>query len=111
MTEQNLISIIEIAANHGCPRQSIHKIIKRLGIDTVKVPTESSRGQKASHITMRDYTILEQYLAHPNQKTAQQDVSHGFFYLLLLEPDLDPGRFKVGFATNRVTVKSGVWPS
>ena len=102
MTTQNLISIIEIAANYGRRRQTIHKIIKRLGIDTVKVKasSEGARGQKLSHITMEDYTRLQQYLVPPKANTADQNVSHGIFYLLLLEPDFDPGRFKVGFATD-----------
>lgn len=102
MTTQNLISIIEIAANHGRHRQTIHKIVKRLGIDTikVKVSNEGARGQKLSHITIEDYTRLQQYLAPIKQNAADNNVSHGIFFLLLLEPNFDPGRFKVGFATD-----------
>ena len=100
MAKQDLISIIEIAKNHGRRSQSIHKIVKRLGITTTKLASTASRGQKVSHITREAYEELERHLTPPKQETSNQDESYGVFYLVLLEPSLDPGRFKVGFATN-----------
>lgn len=100
MTEQGLISLGDIAKSHSQRRQAIHKIVKRLGITTVKVTSENARGQKVSCITMEDYTKLEQYLTQPRQENKSQDESGGVFYLVLLEPELDPGRFKVGFTAD-----------
>lgn len=100
MSQKNLISIGEIAGNHGRRRESVHNIVKRLGIETVKVKDANARGQKVSCITMEDYALLERHLTNSPPGDADRAVSHGGFYLALLEPDLDPGRFKVGFATD-----------
>ena len=100
MLDKNLISIGEIATNHGRLRQSVHNIVKRLGIDTVKVARANARGQKMSGITMEDYRLLEQHLADSTQKTGDNAAFRGVFYLAQIEPTLDRGRFKVGFATD-----------
>ena len=100
MAEKNLISLGEIAVNHGRHSQSVHKFVRRLGIETVKVKDANARGQKVSCITMEDYARLEQLLTNSPPGYPDRAVSHGSFYLALLEPDLDPGRFKVGFATD-----------
>lgn len=100
MPDKNLISIGEIATNHGRRRQSVHNIVKRFGIDTVKVASANARGQKVSCITMEDYRVLEQHLADSTQKTGDNAAFRGVFYLAQIEPILDPGRFKVGFATD-----------
>lgn len=100
MPEKNLISIGEIATNHGRRRQSIHKIVKRLGIDTVKVTSASARGQKVSCITMEDYRLLDQNLANSTQTITDNVAFRSVFYLVQIEPVLDPGRFKVGFTTD-----------
>lgn len=100
MTEKDLISIGEIAANHGRRRESVHNIVKRLGIDTVKVASARARGQKVSCITLEDYILLEQHLINSRSGNSNRTASYGVFYLALLEPLLDPGRFKVGFASN-----------
>lgn len=100
MMEQSLISLSDIAKGHGRHRGSIHKLVKRLGINTVKGTSESARGQKVSCITTEDYTKLEQHLTQPKQENNNQNESRGVFYLVLLEPELDPGRFKVGFTAD-----------
>lgn len=100
MTQQGLISLGDIAKSHGRGRQTIHKIVRRLGISTVKATSENARGQKVSCITMEDYTKLEQHLTQPKQENKNQNESGGVFYLVLLEPELDPGRFKVGFTAD-----------
>ena len=97
MAERNLISIIEVAKIHGLRRQSIHKIVKKHGIHTEKASSDDSRGQQISWITMSDYKILEKHLSNATQAETAQTMSQGVFYLVLLEPDSDPGRFKVGF--------------
>ena len=100
MHDQSLISIGEIATNHGRRRESVHNIVKRLGIDTVKVARANARGQKVSCITMEDYRLLEQHLADSTQKADNNNAFRGVFYLAQIEPVLDPGRFKVGFTAD-----------
>ena len=98
---QHLISVTEIASAHGKRRQSVHKLIRRLGINVIKRKNDSSRGQIASHITQRDYEELRRHLGDLSDRgTEATDGSDGVFYVVQLEPELDPGRFKVGFTTN-----------
>ena len=102
---QDLVSIAEIAKQHDRNRQTIHKIVKRMGLPTVlkKTKTEEARGQKLSHISIDDYKLLEKTLLVQGNQVSneeQSDLSPGMFYFILLEPELDPGRFKVGFASD-----------
>lgn len=102
---QRLISIGSIASEHGRRRQSIHKLVKRLGIDTVKIKGEGSRGQASSHITERDYKKLLRHLddrsdSHGDVHSDDSASASGVFYLILLEPERDPGRLKVGYTAN-----------
>ena len=91
--------------------QTVFKILKRLGIDTTKQRDSSRRNQLVAYITQTD---LER-VAIELQAIAERDESDlsdneggddfisaktGVFYLIQLEPQFDPGRFKVGFAAS-----------
>ena len=97
------ISVIDVAKNLGKQKAHIFKILGRLGIETVKEKHSAARGQKIAYITSEDYNRIKEYLAgcgnDPDFFTLQPDVG-GVFYLIQLEPEHDPGRFKLGFATN-----------
>ena len=103
---QRLVSITAIARDHNKSRQSLHKLVKRLGIDVVKEHSEDSRGQLASHIRESDYEeLLKRHLDdlknyNDDETSDNSSGNSGVFYLALLEPEHDPGRFKVGFTTN-----------
>ncbi|MBU2583461.1 MAG: hypothetical protein KJ622_17260 [Alphaproteobacteria bacterium] len=47
----DLISISEIARTHSRHRSVVHKIIKRLGLETLRLRSDEVRGQVALHIT------------------------------------------------------------
>ena len=98
-----IISVIDIAKNLGKQKAHVFKIIRRLRIETVKEKSNDARGQKISYITTDDYNRIREYLAGAEDNSAasttQSDVG-GVFYLIQLEPEHDPGRFKLGFATN-----------
>lgn len=98
-----LISIIDVAKNLGKQKSHIFKIIGRLGIETVKEKSSEARGQKIAYITNDDYGRVKEYLAGIggdfDDPIIQLDIG-GVFYLIQLEPKHDPGRFKLGFATN-----------
>ena len=103
--ERKLIAVNTIASIHGRNRRSLHKLVRRLGLNVVKERTDDSRGQLSSHITESDYETLKRHL--DDYRVSSDPVSpevhqseFGVFYLVLLEPKLDPGRFKVGFTTN-----------
>lgn len=97
------ISIIDVAKNLGKRKAHIFKILRRLGIETVKEKSNTARGQKIAYITSVDYSRIREYFSvvenDSDALTVQPDVG-GFFYLIQLEPNHDPGRFKLGFATN-----------
>jgi hypothetical protein len=111
MTE-NLISVKEFAESNGLLRQTVFKTIKRLGIE----PSKSrggiqNRGQTISYVTERDARLVLEALASSRNFQNEQEGEEtrfpdaalydiGVFYLLRLEPDHDPNRFKVGFACN-----------
>lgn len=101
--QDELISVIEIARIHDKRKQHVFKLLKRLGIEQVKALGEDSRGQKVAWISRDDYQILKTELeqsATQSEKMDDLDTALGVFYLIQLEPELDPGRFKVGFAAN-----------
>ena len=101
--DMETISVIDVAKNLGNQKAHIFKILGRLGIKTVKEKNSTARGQKIAYVTTDDYSRIREYLAEVENDSVtlavQTDVS-GVFYLIQLEPQHDPGRFKLGFATN-----------
>jgi hypothetical protein len=108
----NLISVKEFAESNGLLRQTVFKVLKRLGIEPSKSRGGSqNRGQTISYITEHDArSVLEALAPSRNLQNGQEaeetDLPEaalcdiGVFYLLRLEPEHDPNRFKVGFANN-----------
>ena len=109
---ENRISIVDLANQHGKRRQSIHKIVRRLKITPTLMRSSENGGQRISYITSEEARLVSQEMLTERTKgtkaewggsspeTLLTDTEHGFFYLMKLEPQLDPGRFKVGFATD-----------
>lgn len=106
----DLISVIDLAAQVGRRKQTLFKVIERLRIETQKLSGSSSRGQLVAYVTSSEAKRIREELtasaAEPDNG-AEGDVGDGYlpaqkgvFYLLQLEPNHDPGRFKVGFATD-----------
>jgi len=103
-----MTSVIELADELGKRKQTIFKIIRRLGIETRKMQDSNRRGASLAYVTDGDAKRIQQELlsTSPDKKTpgnsdgAYLSPQKGVFYLVALEPDHDPKRFKVGFATN-----------
>lgn len=92
-------------------KQAVFKVLARLGIETVKRPGNSkmNRGQLIAYVFNVDaqrFTEQIRSVAAANRSTVEEDgpvaaiAEQGVFYLMQLEPEHDPGRFKVGFATS-----------
>jgi len=110
MTDQP-VSVVDLASQVGRRKQSIFKVLARLNIQTTKQRSASNRGQLIAYITSHEAQLV---LAELNSRADSEsknadvraadiavlDAELGVFYLLALEPQHDPGRFKVGFATN-----------
>ncbi len=107
----DLISVIDVANHHGRRKQTIFKILARLGIETSKRRNSSNRDQLIAYITESDFKRVSEELSSivepPESKTDDNREMNDFFspeigvfYLIQLAPSLDPCRFKVGFAVN-----------
>ena len=108
MTDK-LISVKDLAEKHGLHRQSVFKVIKRLGIEPEKTRGGSeNRGQVISFITEDEAGQVLEAIAAGKSSSSTNDSETieaalydiGVFYLIRLEPEHDPNRFKVGFASN-----------
>jgi hypothetical protein len=103
---QDRISVIDAAQAIGYGKTAIFKILARLGIETFKERNSNHKGQAIAYITVEDFQQIQSYLATRQpivSDNLQSDgeslgIEYGVFYLIQLEPEHDPGRFKVGFA-------------
>jgi hypothetical protein len=101
--ESEWISVSEIARLHGKHKSAIHKIVNRLRLETRKQKSDETRGQIATYITVPDYRrIASELEIDEDDETTEEaaEETYGVFYLVQLEPELDAGRFKVGFASD-----------
>lgn len=104
--DDEIISVIDAAAQLGTRKQQLFKIIKRLGLSTIKQRNSGHKNQVISYITKDDFDLIGNHMAAGQEESEQRgaastfQVDRGVFYLIQLEPDHDPGRFKVGFASN-----------
>ena len=99
-----LISVEDVAKNLGKQKPYIFKILKRLDIPSLLQKSNLARGQKVAYITTDEYERIKEHFAGSSENDSndlpiQMDVG-GVFYLIQLEPEHDPGRYKLGFATN-----------
>jgi hypothetical protein len=101
--EDELISVFQIASEIGKRKQHIFKILDRLGIERKLEKSTTARGQRIAFVTKTDYQRVKEYFSGIEGGTSESIVDSdtgGVFYLIQLEPEHDPGRFKLGFATN-----------
>lgn len=101
MTE-NLIAVKALAEKHGVRRQTIFKIIKRLGIEQSRSRGgNESRGLIISYISEVDVRLVSEALLPNSTSRRDEEVGEiesaeaslydvGVFYLLCLEPEHDP---------------------
>jgi len=100
MPDDDLISVRDLAARHGKRRQTVFKVLKRLGIETTKLRSAAGRNQLVAYITVEESgrVGVELDAMNSTDEAPLDEDEAGVFYLVQLEPDFDPGRFKVGFA-------------
>ena len=101
--ENETISVTQISTEFGRRKQYIFKVLDRLGIERKLERSAAAKGQKVAYISIEDQERLKDYLSVSDSvasKPIVDTVTGGIFYLIQLEPEVDPGRFKLGFATN-----------
>jgi hypothetical protein len=106
---EELVSVIDLANQLNKRKQRVFKVLNRLGIETTKLPSRDKRGQLISYITNDEARLVFSELQENPELESDEDLEgspesiitqQGLFYLLLLEPEHDPGRFKVGFTSS-----------
>ncbi len=112
MTEpsmQERIAIVDLADDLQIRKQRIFKILKRLNIRPTQRREQSRGNQNVATVSMADAAAIRTEILKSSGAPVggnsplnggaavfySDDV--GFFYVIQLEPDHDPGRFKVGF--------------
>lgn len=108
---EDLISVIDVARQHGKRKQTVFKVLRRLGIRPTKWRSSSNKNQMIACITQEEFRrVSVEMQASCGRDDFEPSGDHeaddfisaevGVFYLIRLEPEFDPGRFKVGFATS-----------
>ena len=105
------LAIVDLADELQIRKQTIFKVVKRLRIQT-QDRRESTRGnQKVATVTRLEAIAITNELRQARSsgsvgiKTSLNSAGDflnneiGFYYLIQLEPEHDPKRFKVGFTT------------
>ena len=100
------ISVKDLSDRHGLHKPTVFKVIRRLGIEPEKARGGSeSRGQMISYITENEANHVLEAIGSGRSACSQSEENIteaalydvGVFYLILLEPEHDPSRFKVGY--------------
>ena len=107
VAEVGLMAVAELADELGTYRATIFKILKRLGIQPVKQRDSERGGQQIALVTPSEASAIREAFAAGRRSGSDQSggsealaEDEGRFYLIQLEPEYDPGRFKVGFTTD-----------
>jgi hypothetical protein len=100
----SLIAVIDFALKHSLHKQTVFKVLKRLEIETRSLKgSQTSRGQRIAYMTEADAERVLSELQSRSPGTPKDDSitsEAGLFYVIQLEPEHDPSRFKVGYASN-----------
>jgi len=107
---EEMISVIEAGKRLERRKSTIFEVMRRLGIEARKRRDTGSGNQLVSYLSETDFIRIKDALLSSNSNDdcdmandySAEFVSAeiGVFYLIQLEPDHDPLRFKVGFAAN-----------
>jgi hypothetical protein len=101
------IVMAELADELGIYKQTVFKIAKRLGIQPAKRRDPARGNQLIAFVTEVDAAAIRNEHSQGRRIGVQGSSDavefapdEGWFYLIQLEPEHDPGRFKVGFTTD-----------
>ena len=101
--KKQYIPVSEVASSLGKHKNSILKVINRLGIEKHLEKSNEARGQRITFISQDGFKRVKEHFQHVGSKNTTTHIdseSGGVFYLIQLEPECDPTRFKLGFASN-----------
>src|SRR5579862_5576833 len=99
--DDDWISVIDVGRHHGKQKATVFKILKRLGIEPRKIRSASSKNQLTAHITQGEFKRVSAELILIKERNGSEEcdeddaddfvsTEEGVFYLIQLEPELDP---------------------
>lgn len=96
------VPLPELADELRCRKQTLFKIAKRLGILPVKQRDAERRNQLVATVTTAEALALQLEVSKTRKTadSAESSIDPGLFYIVQLEPELDPNRIKLGFTTD-----------
>jgi hypothetical protein len=107
MADDDRVIIVELADDLQVRKQRLFKVMARLGIRSVLRRESARLGRTVATVTQAEALRIREVLARPAQAPASSAPVElgawpagdeiGVFYLIQLEPEHDPGRFKLGF--------------
>jgi hypothetical protein len=107
VTELDRIAVAELADELGTYPATIFKIAKRLGIQPVKRRDSARGGQQIALVTAAEASAIREEFStgrwagdQASGDGAPSAADEGMFNLIQVEPEHDPGRFKVGFTSD-----------
>src|SRR6266446_5299817 len=101
-------AVVDLADELQVRKQTIFKVLKRLGIQPQRRRDVERGNQQIAVISGTEAAAVRDELSRSREskqglgvdETGYVNEELGVFYLIQLEPDHDPGRFKVGFTTD-----------
>jgi len=102
------IAIVDLADELQVRKQRVFKLLPRLGIRTMQRREPDRGNQMVATISIEEAATIRQEIIKSTETVGDGSAAAsglfsddtGFFYVIQLEPDHDPGRFKVGFTTD-----------
>lgn len=101
------VAVAELADDLGIYKQTIFKIAKRLNIQPVKRREPTRGNQLVALVGEAEATAIRDAFTESRRSAVDRAADsvefapdEGWFYLIQLEPEHDPGRIKVGFTTD-----------
>jgi hypothetical protein len=102
--DEDRIAIVDLADELQVRKQRLFKIMKRLEIMATQRRDSERGGQNVAVVSASEAAAIRKEIGSPSSADSSETALSpqllddvGFFYLIRLEPDHDPGRFKVGF--------------
>jgi hypothetical protein len=109
LSAEERIAVVDLADDLQVRKQRIFKILPRLGIRPTQRRDQSRGNQNVATVSTSEAAAIRAEIVNssapsgPGTSPSPGDVALfysddvGFFYVIQLEPNHDPGRFKVGF--------------
>ena len=99
-----MITLRTLAEELGMDRSHLHKYVKKIGIETTKIRTRDSGNQPTSAVTEEQAELIRKRRKDDGYQPRQEEgrlrtvtTDEGWFYIVLPDSEMRPGRVKLGF--------------